>query len=450
VRLFYDLCHKFRGDVDFAYGQFMGNVCGVRNTREVIKVIDTTTDTTTETTAVTYYIALGDVDKAIERVTKANKRAIRIGQPGYTYQFAEAAPLPVYDEVFDGSIGGFVSRRIEPLYFIEMVDFTILGLVPRLGDWEIIALLEEDEHAGTVSRLFPGVTNVNLTSIKADSMECDYCHTNRSRIKTFVLRDKDGNLIKVGRNCLELYTGIEVSGNFDVTPMKLSDEMDEIVSRATGTCDLSAPVEEVLTLAVGAVKLHGWRSAATARDMGKASTGDYVRGAYGRSPKNHRAHDELVEAADLVKVKAIIDYLDTLEGDGSEYLNNLITCTRSTSGLVSWANIGLVASVVSSYDRFMERQARETAVTKSEWVGTPGTRERFEDVKILDIRQLAGEWSNPDLVKMITTTDAILTWFASKGTTWSVGDVVTITVRIKGHNIYQGCKETQVTHVKPI
>jgi len=403
---------------------------------------------TTETTAVTYYIARSDVNQAIERVDKANKRATRIGQPGYTCQFTEAAPLPVYDEVFDGSIGGFVSRRIEPLYFIEMVDFTIMGLVPRLGDWEVIALLEDDEHAGAVSRLFPGVTNVDLTSVKADSMQCDHCHTNRSRIKTFVLRDKDDNLIKVGRNCLELYTGIEVSGNFDVSAMKLSDEMDEIVSRAIGTCDLSAPVQEVLTLAVGAVKLHGWRSTATARDMGKASTGDYVRGAYGRSSKSRQAYDDLTEAADPAKVAAIIDYLGTLEGDGSEYLNNLIACTRAPSGLVSWTNIGLVASAVASYDRFMERQAREAVVTKSEWVGTPGTRERFEDVKILDIRQLVGEWSNPDLVKMVTTTGAVLTWFASKGTTWSVGDVVTITVRIKGHSIYQGCKETQVTHVK--
>lgn len=430
--------------VGFDYGVPTGSVCGVSSTRKVIKVIDTIA--TTE--SVTYTIARGDLQKAIARVEKANKRAAKNNLAGYQCSYADGEPMPVYDEVFDAQIGGFVRRSLAPLYYIDTVDFTITGMVPRIGDWEVVAMLEDDEHAGTVSRSFPGAAEVDLTPVLTGSMECDHCHTTRSRVKTFVLRDQNGSLIKVGRNCLSLYTGIMVGGNFDVTPMKLSDEMDEIVRHAIGSSDVCARVDELITLAVGAVEIHGWMSTTAANELGKTATADRVRAAYGRSAASHELRDELTGAADPARVTAILDYLNAMTYDGSDYVRNLLACVKAPSGLVSWSNFGIVVSAVATYDRFVERQAREAITVESQWVGTPGAKETFENVEVISIRQMAGQWSNPDLVKMVTNDGAVLVWFASKGTTMNVGDVVTITARIKDHAIYRDCKETKVTHVK--
>jgi hypothetical protein len=410
-------------------------------------VIDTIA--TVETPAVTYTIAKSDIDLAIERIKKANQRATRIGQSGYTCSFTEAEPMPVYDEIYDGSIGGFVSRGVAPLYYIEMAHFTVTGMVPKLGSWEVIALLEDDEHAGVVSRVFPGVVESDLSGVKIDAMGCDHCRKTRARTKTYVLRDQAGNLIKVGKSCLSLYTGITVSGNFDVTPLQLDDEMKELAGGWANCPDLSVPVSELLALAVGAINLHGWRSRGQQRDEGGTATADYVYEAFGRKPANHENHDRLMAASDPAKATAVLDYCRTaLVFDGSEYVNNLIACT--SVDLVSWKNFGLVISAVASYDRHVAKLAKAAVTANSVHVGTVGTRERF-DVTVIDTRTMPGYYSGVStLVKMVTAEGAVITWFASKGSDLEIGQTLTIAARVKKHTVYQGDKETQVTNVKQV
>jgi hypothetical protein len=402
----------------------------------------------TTTNEVTYTIAKADVDSAIDRVTKANKMAARIGQVGYSCSFTEAEPMPIYDKVFDGSTGGFLSRGITPLYYIEMVHFTITGMVPKLGDYEVIAILENDEHAGIVSRTFPGIEQSDLTSVKADGMGCDHCHTNRARSKTYVLRDQAGNLIKVGKSCLTLYTGITVSANFEVQAMGLDDEMNELVGSARSGNDLSVPTSELLALAVGAIKLHGWKSRSMQRDLGGTATADYVCASFGCKIENRENYAELMSASDTTKASAVLDYCRSLKADGSEYINNLIGCTAAD--LVSWKNFALVISAVASYDRHVAKIAKEAIASASEHVGTVGTRQKF-DVKIIDTRTMSGYMGGiSTLVKMVTSEGNMITWFASKGCDWEIGQTMTVAARIKSHNVYQGAKETQVTNVKQV
>lgn len=410
-----------------------------QNNPKGIKVINTIDTIPT----VTYTIARSDIETAIARVKKANQRAARIGQPGYTIAITDAEPMPIYPE-------GDLTAGTKPLYYIEMANFIITGMVPRLGNWEVVALLKDDEHAGVISRTFPGIT-VDLSTMRTD-FECQHCHTNRRRTTIYVLRNRAGDLVKVGKNCLELYTGITVSGRFDSPSLKLDDEMEEMVTGCgNGHQDLSVPVEELLTLAVGSIAISGWMGTVKAREMGRTSTADRVRAAYGRQQSNADQYRRLTDAADLDRVAAVLTYVTTImKVDGSEYTTNLIACTRAVSGLVSWDNFGLVVSAVASYDRYVEQQARQTLTTTSEWVGTPGQTNRFENVRVMDIRQIASDWSNADLVKMVTESGAVLTWFASKGTTLQVGEIVTITARVKDYTHYRGNKETKITHVKVV
>lgn len=400
-----------------------------------------TTIDTTDTA--TYTIAKADLPVALQRVAKANRRAARIGLTGYTTTVTAAEPMPIYSE--DDPYG----RVTRPIYFVEMVDFSITGMVPRLGNYEVIAKLESDEFAGVVSRMFPGVDDVDLSSVRIDSMQCDHCCKTRARSKTYVLRDRaTGELSKVGSACLTLYTGITVSATFANPVNTLNDEMDELVTVGHGNpmADCCVPTRQLVTLAVGAVALHGWMSATKGRDEMKTATADRVKAAFGRSTSAVEQYRTLTDAADPSRVDAVLSYVRTvLRPNGSEYVANLIACTRPDT--VSWDNTNLVISAVSAYDRYVDQQLKQAAAARSEWVGTVGTRSTLR-VTVKSIRQIANRYAVADLVKMVTDEGNLIVWFASRGTDFTVGQTVSITARIAEHAEFRSVKETKVTHVK--
>lgn len=307
---------------------------------------------TNETPEVSYTIAKSDLELAIAKINKANRRATRIGQPGYAYGVTEADPLPIYPEIERGDNSGFDSMiKPVPLYYIEQVTITITGMIPRIGEWEVIALLENDEFAGCVSRMFPGIKDADLTSVRIDSMECDHCRKNRRRSKTYVLRDQAGSLIKVGKGCVTLYTGIFVSASFANPAMALDDDMEDLVNHRDAGGDLCALLDDVIRLAVGAVEVHGWKSRKSVMESGGTATADHVIGAFGSSILA-REQRELFEAeADAERVSAIVEYVRSLTPDGGEYRANLIACCQPT--MVGWKNFGIVASAVAAYDHHL-------------------------------------------------------------------------------------------------
>lgn len=396
-------------------------------------------------TTMTYPIAKADLHTALQRVMKANRRAARVGLDGYTVAITDAEPMPIYSE---DDPHGRISR---PIYYIEMVNFTVAGMVPTLGNHEVIAVLKADEFAGVVSHMFPGVADVDLSSVRIDSMECDHCHKTRARSKTYVLRDrKTGALSKVGSACLTLYTGITVSASFANPTSSLDDDMDELVKVGHGNpmADYCVPTRQLLTLAVGAVALHGWVSATKGRDEMKTTTADRVKAAFGRSTGAVQQYATLTAAADPSRVDAILGYVrNVLRPNGSEYVTNLLACTAAD--MVNWDNFNLVISAVSAYDRYVDHQIKQAAAAQSEWVGTPGSKQTFT-VTVKSIRQVANRWAVADLVKMVTAEGNLVAWFASKGTDFQVGQQITITARISEHSIFNGVKETRVTHVKAV
>lgn len=404
---------------------------------------------------VTHYIARSDLELALGLVKRANSRARRVGLEGYEVSFAEAEPQPVYDEVYDPNTGGFESRGLVPLYYVEMVDLTIIGSIPRIGDYEVIALLEDDEHAGIISRVFPGVPETDLSGVRVDSMECDHCHITRSRVRTYVLRDlATGALTKVGKGCLSLYTGLTVSPSFASSSLKLSDEMDELVNNSRyASSDLCVETEYLLTLAVGAIQLHGWRSKAKAYEEGGVSTAQLVSDCLSNSLAAATRRERFTAAADPARVAAVLRYVrEDLREDGSEYVANLRACTAPD--LVGYRNFGLVTSAVASYDRHVaqlaERARAERATGASEWVARPKDRITV-DVEIVSTSPISGYDDRPStVVKMVTSDGDALTWFATGVIDWDPGSQMRVRATVKGHTVFRGTKETRVTRVATV
>jgi hypothetical protein len=397
---------------------------------------------------ITYTIATSDVEIAIARITKANRRAAKIGQPGYTYTTTTGQPMPIYEN--EGSTVG--PRPSVPLYYVPMTILTVAGVVPKLGEYEVIATLTQDPFAGVISHLFPGV-DVSLAELRADSTACQHCNTNRNRRTTYIVRDTDGNMTRVGKTCLEVFTGITV-GNFESMIRNMQADLEEIEKTAGGSGDFAVPTEKVIRLAVGCVALHGFVSLSRAReDLTLTRTADRVRSAFQLGAAGDKARAEMLAAADDDKVSATLAYGRGLAPNpDSEYITNLIAAI--TPDLVSWENIGIVASIVTSHDRHVEQEALAAVIGDSNYIGTVDKREVFSGLRVLSIKivdgySAYGACAISHIIKMVDADGNVIVWKTVR-CSWSVDDVVTVKATVKSHSEYQGVKETWITRAMQV
>ena len=82
-------------------------------------------------------------------------------------------------------------------------DVTITGEPPRYQGWRFVAAVDSVE-GGVVLRYPPGA-EASVSNDQVRPGECDHCHTKRDRRSTvLVAHDDTGQLLQVGRSCLNL------------------------------------------------------------------------------------------------------------------------------------------------------------------------------------------------------------------------------------------------------
>src|SRR5512136_346282 len=124
---------------------------------------------------ITIYAYLRDTLET--RIDRANRRAQRIGQPGYTLTITHTDPEPVYAEdrihhwvkddeghpLYPVDMSG---NQLEIEYYRERVSATIDGIVPKLpGGWQFVGYVDEDPQIGPMPKMITDegrALNVNL------------------------------------------------------------------------------------------------------------------------------------------------------------------------------------------------------------------------------------------------------------------------------------------------
>lgn len=373
----------------------------------------------TTTTTTTHLIPKSEISFAIERVEMANKKATRIGRPGYTYSVRNVEPM-----ISEGEI-------------IEMVEFDVIGKMPKLGNYEIVAILKRDPNVGFL--IEAAEDGFELAPWINHGATCDHCGKSRARNVLYILRDVDGGTKVVGNSCVELYTGVKPYISWMRASKKLAEEC-EYLSKSYGVPSYS--IRTVVELAVGAVALHKFVSAETARYDKITSTSQHVWNALRSKEGVNRKR--LIAASDAERVNKIMEYAQNLTSDGSEYMENLSAIANAPSGLVSADKVGLLASVVASYDR-----AQINAVEiKNIHLGTP--KEKFKNVEVFVIERklIYTVYGESELIKMVTADGALLTWFTSSTPDLHKGKAATVNFTVKSHDEYQGQAQTMVLRVK--
>lgn len=423
---------------------------------------------TTSTHTIYKYLS----DTLTARIDRANRRAQRIGQPGYTLTLVPADPEPVYDEEsiarWHRDANGQPdypldsdNRPMIPTDYRERVTATIDGIVPQLpGQWEFIGIVEEDSLIGPMPKLIGDDAqrlNLNLDAYRdIDTWnDCDHCHARRDRAKVYLLRSAEtGAITRVGSTCLAAFLGITFrlpEDGFNI--LKEAEELEE-TTWSGGADDTSYRIDHVLAIAHAMVATYGWLSSANARyTPGATSTGERVSllmKAKGLPAALER--DEMINSVSADTITDMVAFArDLRDNDDSEYARTISAIVRGNHNnhhLVSGRNVKILASVVSGYQRAKSRDAEAAAAVDSDYVGEIKKRQTFTGLKVIFSRVFAGYYGERQLIKFVDLAGNILVWWNTGSANPKVDETYDVTATPKSHEEYEGVKQTTLTRCK--
>ena len=378
-----------------------------------------------------------------------------------------------------GEIGG--SRHHKPMdYQLKQGEFVagvhvtklveVAGDAPKLNGWTFIATLQHstDAEVGTIIRSVPGQGELPLKYREAKPV-CDHCKLLRLRNDTYVVRHDDGRTAQVGSNCLRDFLGHQ-------SP----EQMARYAELLMGAQELLASEEDeehgprqrlrywsegVLAATSAVIHKHGWMSRKAAREQSGKATADYVADYLNAVIfKDYKRAEEIlpegVSEEDAQSAKAALEWAQSVlplrDKDLNDYMWNLRVVSSQES--VTNRELGLLASLLPVYQREIGREVEARAKAKvganSDFFGTDGKREVF-DLTLLDIKELAGQkFSYYDdavvyLHKFIDDNGNVAVWYGSSrlAPEADYGKKFTVKATVKGHEEYNGIKQTKLTRV---
>lgn len=416
-----------------------------------------------------YKIPEFPMDKLRTRLKKLNKRAAKLN--------VAPVELVIHDETFEPDEGWIkvqikmlghyatsesvddIRRRAPRIKFFHV---ELKGEAPKLAGWKFIGTLDHYTLPGKV--IVGTVPGEEIPSKYYDYPPvCDHCQKERRRKETFVVEHEQGEQKAVGRQCIRDFLGHDPKAvvSFLDSLRNLASDMGDDDYLFGGDNGPRTPdyfdLEVVLVRSVAAIETYGWVSRQIARDRDEQATADVV--AYSLTPplRDARAYEQW--KATLVKMglydddkmahykedaKAAIEWVKEQEVK-NEYMHNLKMIVESE--VVGYKLIGYTASIISAYQRAMERlRVQKLTFKKSEYVGTLKERREF-DVKLVSVRHLESFYGVVHLHSFVDNEGRALVWFANTDSGMRVGGQYRIKGTVKKHEEYNNWKQTTLNRV---
>lgn len=389
------------------------------------------------------------LEKKIKRIQN------KCGRLGCSFHYAE-----VGEEFRTFQTTNEVGEAVDEVRRFVVVEADGLA---RLNGWRFVASLEHTSEGNLVHGA-DGVPDIPSRYYHA-SPYCEHCKTSRDRKCSYIVQNEEtGEFKQVGASCLRDFTfGMSAEAVtawlslFDA--LRKAEEAPDFVGRGTG--ERYYLVGEMLTYFIEAVSRFGY-----ARTTEPNSTSYVGFTLWGRDhgklrDLDRKANKEILEEAERRGFKAdteenrkkaqeCIAWGKALEGE-SNYAQNIRTiCSVEYT---KEHNLGLLASVLPSMNKDLERQAerrererktQEEAKT-SDHVGSVGDR---ITVKVAEHAVLASwdtDWGCTSLHKFVDEQGNVYTW---KTGSIVPDDVQSIKGTVKSHNDFRGVKQTELTRCK--
>jgi len=385
-----------------------------------------------------YEIPVVNAMRLFSEVDKMNKKAMRNSLVPIVYQ-SEGEPY---------------QREASPGKRPEIVvKVRVMYQIIKLGDWSLIGVIDHVTAAGNILRVVPGLEMPQRYWNAGPN--CDHCKTNRRRNETVVV-EKDGEFRQLGKQCVQLYLGIDPRRAF--LALEFTREVIERFGEAVDPDWMPVnerPVvnrDQYLECVCSCIRNNGYISRRAAREGGpdEESTADMALDLYIDSIKKKR--DDVLQRYKINEedgriAKEAIAWIGSHEPENQFWhsLKNVVM------GLVIHVrNIGFAAAGVQAYLNHFEKREKVKAGKASEWQGTPGEKVewRLEVVKKIGLESY--HYTFRTMYIFVDKEGNGYKWISSSNHDLNVGEWYTLRAKVKEHAVYKDAKQTVITNCKVV
>lgn len=392
-------------------------------------------------------------DEALKMLKKFKRKAAR-----YNVSFSYSLGEPRKEKRTEQTEDMWYPNGVRT-YWVDVVDVTITGTKPVVGDYEFLASIEFANEAGNFVDCVPGVELP--AEYRTTDNRCEHCHASRQRKHVFIVRSREtGELMQVGRTCLRDFLGIDdpkwILERFRFF-RRLREWGDEESFRGFSGSYWADELSRILGIALASVRIWGWVSVGQSRadesltpTVGRYWLHDMHKPSKWEAEQQQRLRAEVREE-DYATAQEIIKWVRETEPSG-DYMWNLQIAFHDDV-IADARRLGLVVSAVSAWHRHQEielkraRRDEENAVSRHQ--GEVGERLRGLHVR-LEMRRGMGDngygWT--ELLKMRDEKGNLYTWFTGAAPSVDVGEDLVIDGTVGAHKDFNGVQETQLTRVR--
>jgi hypothetical protein len=354
--------------------------------------------------------------------------------------------------------------EIDQNVVLECSRLTV-GELPSENGFHFLGKIVHTE-AGNMLMLAPSARNEQLPEEwKIAQNTCDHCKTARRRKDTFIIKTPEGNIMRVGRNCLADFlktspaSMIAISAFQDAYLSLVEDDGEE--GGGWGSGGWGPSLWHFLVCAFASTRKHGFVKAGDWQDseeQTKTPTKQDAMFLANPCPKDD-SWNQAVKKAWVAGQPTDVDTADAIGAllwldqnpDQGQYIHNLKVACQLPA--ITGDNQGLVASLPAAYNREMGKialkKAEKAATAQSKHVGTVGERLTVE-ATVLTVQPLESmsRWGGSDLIKLVTDDGCVIVTFttsASSPRQRDVGKRYSVKGTVKKHDTYKGVANTQMT-----
>ena len=399
-----------------------------------------------------FSIAADKLEQAEKSIAQANRRLEKAGIDERFEMDVKERFVP-RSEMRDGVLVEWA----DVYYDIELSEPKI-----SYNGYTFLAVMDK-EQGGFITRTAEGV---ELGGWRPESMYCEHCGQRRSRAKTYLIEDEEGNRKQIGSTCVEAYLGLKPKGLWALE----YDDLDELKNpgKSEGFGPYSARnVDQTLAFAL-AVSDGGDNFIPRSWGYGSATVDDVDNAIFGGKQVDSEWRNEMadkaaeyIQSGQVAALKSLINKMD----DSNDYVNNLKTAVASD--YVSPKTVALLVSGVASIKREKNRLRREAekaarekakeeraALFKSGYVGQvgdkipKGTKYNLVDSTPYQTRDYRGYEIIKYRITMVDDDGHQIVYFSPKPVTSDEDGNVTISsATIKKHSTYEEQDQTILSRV---
>jgi hypothetical protein len=351
-------------------------------------------------------------------------------------------------------------NSLNPIPFYKMV---VSGDPVKINGWNFLATVEHTPNGKNVIRIAPGVHDSKIGEyLGSSNRECDYCHTNRDRNNTFLIKNEEtGEYKRVGGNCLKKYFGdafakmavdaFKLDAAFFDGVESLSDNDDDPMLAPESRKNRTAfDVDTVLGVALYWTEKIGYKP--RGGSGAGLSTPDVVFATLIQDPKIEE--NDILQALGtkktqhekIEKMKKWIQNLPEEKLQNSNYFFSLKSIIDAD--YVTLKSVGLIASMPISFIKNEELEKRQQHNGAGQYIGAVGQKIGPIKIKVIGAYTGNGQYGPYQIVKMQDNEGNQYTWFNTSTQEIEDGKNYTMSATVKKHEEYKGVKSTVLTRAK--